>query len=148
MTLTTIVAWCSATARSSEARTEAGIVSPGRKRWLRWRVLMLSHTSGSYAHSLTLWEPLRPRTMEMAVPHAPAPMTAISLTGSPQSTLGAGAHALNIRTVSPDDEQRCDYDQRHSEGIAHCGYHPPARNGKSQRPQHAAEGHVTSDGYD
>ena len=60
--------------------TVSGMRSPGRNFWFTRRAAMLSRTSGSCAHRRTRWVRLRPSTMEIAVPHAPAPMTAISLT--------------------------------------------------------------------
>ena len=43
------------------------------------RATMDSRTSFSNAHSFTRCVPLRPSTIDNAVPHAPAPMTAMSL---------------------------------------------------------------------
>src|SRR5437868_9433941 len=68
-------------------------------------------TSGSCAHSRTWCRPRRPSTIDNAVPQAPAPMMAISLTpcssSAPQgkTMFGAGDQARDVLMMSGDDEQ-------------------------------------------
>src|SRR3974390_1949375 len=56
-----------------------GMGQSARKSSLTRRALILSQTSGSCAQRQTSWPPRRPRTMAIAVPQAPAPMTAMLL---------------------------------------------------------------------
>src|SRR5262249_47275779 len=77
-TPTTIPALSSAEARSLVTLTDSGIWWPGRNRSFVRRERMESQTSFSSAQRRRRQEPLPPRTMESAVPHAPAPMMAIS----------------------------------------------------------------------
>ncbi len=79
MTLTTICAPPRAAARSLVAVTESGMWRPGRNRSLTRFCAIDSQTSVSCAQRRTWCVPLRPRTMAMPVPHAPPPMTAMSL---------------------------------------------------------------------
>ena len=69
-----------ASARSLQAVTQAGIAWPGRNfSFTRWRA-MLAQTSGfmdPQPNPVSL--PYAPRIIDNAVPHAPAPMIAISL---------------------------------------------------------------------
>src|SRR5579875_318339 len=80
MTLTTISAPLSTSSKLLVQATVSGRQYPGKNRWFTRSAAMLSRTSASYAHRRTRCVLLRPSTMEIAVPHAPAPMTAISLT--------------------------------------------------------------------
>src|SRR5437868_4050992 len=66
--------------------------------------------------------PLRPSTMEMAVPHAPAPITAIRLTPLPSSSspegeagLGAGQEPRDVSGML-DHNQQADDDRRRQDG--------------------------------
>src|ERR1035438_2583889 len=107
MTLTTICAPCSAASRLLVDVTVSGIAWPGKNSSLTRRAWMLAHTSCSCAHSRTPCVLLRPSTLEIAVPHAPAPMTAISLTSSallPKTVFRACQQAPDVVFVSRDDE--------------------------------------------
>src|SRR5712692_1768902 len=73
-----MAAFCKAQPRSLVALTDSGICCPGRKRSLQRREVMESHTSFSRAHRRRRRLPLRPNTMESAVPQAPAPIIAMS----------------------------------------------------------------------
>ena len=58
-----------------------------------------SQTSVSCAQRRTRCVPLRPRTMAMPVPHAPAPMTAISLIRASIAECGSSVPAEQATNV-------------------------------------------------
>src|SRR5258707_576264 len=85
MALTTISAPRRVAARSLLAATESGMRRPGRNFSLIRVCVIDSQTSASCAHRRTRCVPLRPSTMAIPVPHAPPPMTAISLMWTPHT---------------------------------------------------------------
>src|SRR5208283_4701405 len=145
MTLTTISAPSSASSKLLVACTASGTASPGRNRSFTRRIRMLSHTSDSCAHRRTRCVCLRPSTMEIAVPHAPAPMTAISLTRSLSSPtiFCSGQQASDVVFVPNDDQQgrSCDQQQDRS-GRALLRAEPPYQQRKCRRCNHAAQRNV------
>src|SRR5260370_21201560 len=76
--LTTTSAFCKAEPRSLVTRTDSGTRCPGRNKTLLRLDCIDSQTSFSYAHRRRRCVPLRPKTMEIAVPQAPAPIIAMS----------------------------------------------------------------------
>src|SRR5208283_5184914 len=147
MTLTTISAPSSASSKLLVACTASGMASPGKNRSFTRRSRMLSHTSGSCAHKRTRCVCLRPSTMEIAVPHAPAPMTAISLTSNSLSSptiLRADQQAPDVVFVPNDNQQGRSHDQQQDWSVRALGrVEPPHEERKCRRRDHAAQRDVT-----
>ena len=106
------------------AVTDAGIWRPGRKSSLTPLLAIDSQTSFSCAQSRMRCVPLHPSTMAMAVPHAPAPMTAMSLIicrprrsprpqrSSAQPIFRSRQQADDVNTMLEHDQQRRERHER------------------------------------
>ena len=115
--LTTMPAPSRALRRSPVTCTHSGIMWPGRNNsFTRWAA-MYSRTASSYAQRRTSCRCFRPSTIEIAVPHAPAPMIAIWLicASVEKLRLGVFRHPCNVLTVLHNN-QECGRRQHRNSG--------------------------------
>src|SRR3954470_791427 len=140
-----------ALARSLVARTVGAMRTPGRKRGFSCSRMIDEATSASYAHTVTAW-PLRASRSASAVPHAPAPMTAVCKTtpssgiSPPEAMLLSTAKPRDVGAMRPEHEQR---DQgAHDEERRARPERDEQQAGKNDGGDQAAEGDVARSQYD